>query len=209
MIQRTTTYKSRGSNIDANKGSKTTLEAFKKLQNTSKGRSAQDLMKEAKSVRKRVRSDIKSTSFKVSTKEVTNVKFKVTSSRPTSTVKGILTHEKLKTKTKTQEGNSESCKTSKFKPLERENEPEELDELHSDVEVNTERVRISVPVTGNQAYRLKNEVYSNIDGFSQSDIFERESHGYLGNSRKLLSRLKRNTADSDYGNLQSFYIYRG
>jgi hypothetical protein len=198
MIQRTTTYKSRVSNIGADKGSKTTLEVIKNLQNSNKGRSAQDLMKEAKPIKKRIKSDIKSTSVKVSNKEIPNVKFKITPARPTNTAKGILTHEKLKTKT--QEGNIEFHKASKFKPLEREDE--ELDDIDSDVEVNTERVRISVPVTGSQTYRLKNEAYSNIDGFSQSDIFERESQGYLGNSRKLLSRLKRNTTDSDYGNLQ-------
>jgi len=41
-------------------------------------------------------------------------------------------------------------------------------------------------------------VQSNIDGYSQSDIFERESQGYLENSKRLLDRLKRNP-DSEYG----------
>jgi hypothetical protein len=201
MIHRTTTYKPRGSINNFDKEPKSTLDAIKKLQESKKGRSVQDLIKEAKPVRKRVRPDLKSTSVKVSTKDIPKVNHKIPSTRPISTSKGILTHEKLKTKT--QEGTSETCRRNIFKAPEIEE-----DEIDSDVEVNTERVRISIPVTGSHTYRLKNEVYSNVDGFSQSDIFEGESKGYLGNSKKLLSRLKRNTPDSEYGNLQSFYIYR-
>lgn len=65
-------------------------------------------------------------------------------------------------------------------------EDEDLD----DVEVNTEKPyfnqTVTAPFKGKQF-----ETQSNIDGYSQSDIWERESHGYLENSKKLLERFKK------------------
>ena len=74
---------------------------------------------------------------------------------------------------------------------------DEVDIL-SEREVRTDDQNLSSSNIGSQAYLAKTEVKSNIDGYSQSDIWERESHGYLENSRKLLGRLKKDL-DNDSG----------
>jgi len=76
--------------------------------------------------------------------------------------------------------------------------PKEEGDVSSDVEAQTENPHFAHPGIGSQTYRGRFEVQSNIDGYSQSDIFERESQGYLENSKRLLDRLKRNS-DSEYG----------
>lgn len=77
----------------------------------------------------------------------------------------------------------------------------DTDNVGSDVELNTERPVATRPVvTGNStSIRFtKHEVQSNIDGYSQSDIWEAESEGYLGNSKRLLNRFRKNP-EPEYG----------
>jgi hypothetical protein len=194
MIQRTTVYKSKVVDNKQDQGRKHPLDAIKKRQMVMKGGSVQDLSTQNKS---RIRPEVKTVSAKISSKNIPQHINKLVLENPISSTIGILTHEKLKTKT--QEGFGESMKSrgqTKFR---------EEDEIGSDVEVKTERPHLNPPVTGSQTYRAKYDVHSNIDGFSQSDIFEQESKGYLNNSRFLLSRLKRNNTSMEYGTLHLFY----
>ena len=78
--------------------------------------------------------------------------------------------------------------------------PPKEDIVNSDVEINTENPHFSPPIASTQNYKPRMEVQSNIDGFSQSDLWERDSQGYLDNSRRLLNRLKKNP-ESEYSKL--------
>lgn len=197
MIQRTTTYKSRVVDNKNDQGRKHPLDALKKLQMVTKAGSVQDLSSQTKT---RIRPEVKTVSARVSSKDIPQQKNKFVSEKQIPSTKGILTHEKLKTKT--QEGFGESMKSKK--PIKFREE----DEIGSDIEVKTERPHINPPVTGSQTFRAKYDAHSNIDGFSQSDIFDQESQGYMNNSRFLLSRLKRNNTTSEYGIMNLFYIHR-
>ncbi|CAI2378137.1 unnamed protein product [Moneuplotes crassus] len=98
---------------------------------------------------------------------------------------GIITQEKLNNK----RASTSNTKTRQRKPF----RPPQDDPESSETDLHTEKAYIKKVAIGASVNLKTNEIQSNIDGYSQSDLWEREdSKGYLENSRKLLDRLKKN-----------------
>lgn len=103
----------------------------------------------------------------------------------------------------TEEPKEERPSAAQMKQRKPWKKPTENDNVNSDVELHTERPVVNRPVVtgGSTSIRFtKYEAQSNIDGYSQSDIWEAESEGYLGNSKRLLNRFRKNPEpEPEYG----------
>lgn len=102
---------------------------------------------------------------------------------------GRVIHDRLQAKMKTSSHARQRARKP-FRP------PKEDDS--SEADLRTERAYMKKGKMAASVGANPKDIQSNIDGFSQSDLWETESKGYLENSRKLLGRLKKNP-DSEYG----------
>ena len=58
------------------------------------------------------------------------------------------------------------------------------------VETSSDMFNVIKPIQGLKRNNNNFEIQSNIDGYTQSDIFEGDSNGYLQNSKRMLDRFK-------------------